>query len=85
MVEKKEIADEEEKVVEIAIERLRSFEDHPFKIMEDRQMRELQDSVKKYGILCPLIVRPKIEGYYEIISGHRRKYVAEKIGYRIIF
>ena len=45
---------------------------------------ELQDSIKKYGVLNPLIVRPKIEGYYEIISGHRRKYAAEKLGYKKI-
>ena len=47
-------------------------------------MIELQDSIKKYGVLNPLIVRPKIEGYYEIISGHRRKYAAEKLGYKKI-
>ena len=50
----------------------------------DSQMIELQDSIKKYGVLNPLIVRPKIEGYYEIISGHRRKYAAEKLGYKKI-
>ena len=49
-----------------------------------RLMIELQDSIKKYGVLNPLIVRPKIEGYYEIISGHRRKYAAEKLGYKKI-
>jgi hypothetical protein len=42
----------------------------------------LQESVKKYGILNPLIVRPRKDGTYEIISGHRRKFAAEKIGYR---
>ena len=45
-------------------------------------MIELQDSIKKYGILNPLIVRPRPEGVYEIISGHRRKYAAERLGYR---
>lgn len=45
-------------------------------------MIELQESVKKYGILNPLIVRPRKDGTYEIISGHRRKFAAEKIGYR---
>lgn len=43
---------------------------------------ELQDSIRKYGILNPLIVRPRPEGVYEIISGHRRKFAAEKLGYR---
>ena len=70
-----------EKVVEIATERLRSFENHPFKIVDDNQMTDLQNSIQKYGILNPLIVRPKNDGTYEIISGHRRKYAAEKIGY----
>ena len=45
-------------------------------------MIELQESIKKYGILNPLIVRPRQDGTYEIISGHRRKFAAEKIGYR---
>lgn len=64
------------------MERLRSFENHPFKVKADSQMIELQESVKKYGILNPLIVRPRKDGTYEIISGHRRKFAAEKIGYR---
>ena len=82
MAEKKELAITEEKVVEIEMERLRSFENHPFKVRADSQMIELQESVKKYGILNPLIVRPRKDGTYEIISGHRRKFAAEKIGYR---
>ena len=82
MAEKKELAVTEEKVVEIEMERLRSFENHPFKVKADSQMIELQESVKKYGILSPLIVRPRKDGTYEIISGHRRKFAAEKIGYR---
>lgn len=59
MAEKKELAVTEEKVVEIEMERLRSFENHPFKVKADGQMIELQESVKKYGILNPLIVRPR--------------------------
>lgn len=58
----------DEKVVEIEVERLRSFSNHPFKVQADSQMIELQDSIKKYGILNPLIVRPTPEGVYEIIS-----------------
>lgn len=79
MAEKKELAVTEEKVVEIEMERLRSFENHPFKVKADSQMIELQESVKKYGILNPLFVRPRKDGTYEIISGHRRKFAAEKI------
>lgn len=82
MEEKKEPYESDEKIVEIELERLRSFEKHPFKVTEDGQMMELQESIQKYGILNPLIVRPRPEGVYEIISGHRRKFAAEKIGYR---
>ena len=70
------------KIVEIAIERLRVFENHPFRVEMDSQMKDLQDSIKKYGIITPVIVRPRKEGYYEIISGHRRIFAAEKLGYR---
>lgn len=84
MDKKTDVRDPDEKVVEIEMERLRAFSNHPFKVIGDSQMIELQDSIKKYGVLNPLIVRPKIEGYYEIISGHRRKYAAEKLGYKKI-
>ncbi len=84
MTEKTDIRDLDEKVVEIEMERLRTFTNHPFKVIGDSQMIELQDSIKKYGVLNPLIVRPRKEGYYEIISGHRRKYAAERLGYKKI-
>lgn len=76
------ISDEEERIIEIEIERLRSFKNHPFKVNDDKDMSSLKDSINKYGILTPLIVRPVPEGVYEIISGHRRKYAAEQLGYR---
>ena len=72
----------DEKVVEIEVERLRNFHDHPFKIRADQQMLQLIDSISQYGIINPLIVRPLLEGAYEIISGHRRKYAAQQLGYR---
>lgn len=84
MDQKTDVRDPDEKVVEIEMERLRAFPNYPFKVIGDSQMIELQDSIKKYGVLNPLIVRPKVEGYYEIISGHRRKYAAEKLGYKRI-
>ena len=84
MTEKTDIRDSDEKVVEIEMERLRTFTNRPFKVIGDSQMIELQDSIKKYGVLNPLIVRPRKEGYYEIISGHRRKYAAERLGYKKI-
>ena len=71
----------DEKVVEIEIERLHDFKNHPFKVQADSQMKELQDSINKYGILNPLIVRPRPEGFYEVISGHRRKYAVMELKY----
>ena len=72
----------EERIIEIEIERLRPFKEHPFQVKDDKEMFLLQESIEKYGILNPLIVRPVPDGYYEIISGHRRKNAAEKLGYR---
>lgn len=73
--------DRDEKVVEIQIERLHDFKNHLFKVQADSQMNELRDSISKYGILNPLIVRPRPEGFYEVISGHRRKYAAMELKY----
>ena len=73
--------DNDEKVVEIEIERLHDFKNHLFKVQADSQMNELRDSISKYGILNPLIVRPRPEGFYEVISGHRRKYAAMELKY----
>lgn len=82
MEEKKKLLNQDERVGEIELERLRGFVNHLFKVQVDSQMIELQESIKKDGILNPLIVRPRQDGTYEIISGHRRKFAAEKIGYR---
>ena len=73
---------DDEQIIEIEIERLRSFKDHPFKVEDDKDMHLLKDSIKKYGVLNPLIVRPVPDGVYEIISGHRRRYAAQQLGYR---
>ena len=72
---------ESEKVVEIGLERLRPFKNHPFKVKEDEAMAQLMESIERYGIMNPLIVMPTREGVYQIVSGHRRKYCAEKLGY----
>lgn len=72
----------DEKIVEIEIERLRSFRNHPFKVKADAEMLQLMESISKYGVMNPLIVRPVPEGVYEIISGHRRKYAAQQLGFR---
>ena len=70
----------EERIIEIEIERLRDFRDHPFRIKEDQEMKDLMDSIRSYGILTPLIVRPLPDGVYEIVSGHRRKYAVKMLG-----
>ena len=69
-------------ICEIKIGSLHPFPNHPFQVKDDKEMFLLQESIEKYGILNPLIVRPVPDGYYEIISGHRRKHAAEKLGYR---
>ena len=76
------VPEDGEKIIEIQLERLRTFKNHPFKIRMDQEMIRLSASVEKYGIINPLIVRPIPDGVYEIISGHRRKAAAEKFGYR---
>ena len=68
---------QEERIIEIETERLRDFRNHPFRISPDKPMEELMESIQRYGVLNPLIVRPMPEGVYEIISGHRRKYAAQ--------
>ena len=76
------VPEDGEKIIEIQLERLRTFKNHPFKVRMDQEMIRLSASVEKYGIINPLIVRPIPDGVYEIISGHRRKAAAEKFGYR---
>ena len=73
---------EKEIIIEIAIERLRDFPGSPFKVTMDEPMSDLIESIQTYGILTPLIVRPIPEGCYQIISGHRRRFAAAKLGYR---
>jgi len=76
-----DMVEEKEKVIELDIERLKAFKDHPFRVEADGKMAELKESIEKFGIINPLIVRPMKDGSYEIISGHRRKYAAEQLGY----
>ena len=73
---------DDERIVEIELERLRPFRSHPFKVKDDQEMKDLIGSISRYGILTPLVVRPLPEGVYEIISGHRRKHAAEQLGFR---
>lgn len=66
-----------EMIMEISIDEIRDFPNHPFKIRMDEEMVNLVESVKQYGVLSPVIVRPKEDGSYEMIAGHRRRYASE--------
>lgn len=69
-----------EQVQEIALEELHEFKGHPFKVLDDEKMQETVESIKSYGVLMPGIARPRAEGGYEIIAGHRRKHGCELAG-----
>ena len=69
-----------EQVQQIPIEELFPFKEHPFKVLDDEAMQRTVESVAQYGVLAPLIARPRPEGGYEIISGHRCQYAAELAG-----
>ena len=69
-----------ERVKMIPIEELDDFSNHPFKIIDDDKMQETVASIKENGVLVPAIVRPKQDGRYEIISGHRRRYACAVAG-----
>ena len=73
-----------EKVRNIPLSELHPFRDHPFKVVDDEKMEETVESIKEYGVLVPIIARPKEEGGYEIISGHRRCHASEKAGLETI-
>ena len=66
-----------EMIREISIEEICDFPNHPFKIRMDEEMANLVESVKQYGVLSPVIVRPTEDGSYEMIAGHRRRYASE--------
>ena len=70
----------QEVVENIALEKLKPFPNHPFKIREDEAMMETVESVKSFGVLQPAIVRKTKDGDYEILSGHRRKHACELAG-----
>lgn len=69
-----------EKIAEIPLSELFTFEDHPFQVRDDEAMQRLTESVAKYGVREPAIVRPRLEGGYEIVAGHRRKRACELAG-----
>lgn len=73
-----------EKVEEIDISKISDFPNHPFKVKDDDKMEEMVKSIKQYGVILPVIVRPKDDGTYEMISGHRRKRACELAGVKQI-
>lgn len=72
--------DKRENVREIPLAEISDFPNHPFKVKEDEKMLEMADSVKEHGVLMPALVRPKPEGGYEMVAGHRRKMASELAG-----
>ena len=72
--------EQREQVQQIPIDELRPFTNHPFKVLDDEAMTRTVESIAQYGVLAPLIARPRPEGGYEIISGHRRQYAAKLAG-----
>ena len=73
-----------EKVEYIDIDKIKDFPNHPFKVVNDDKMQELASSIKEYGVILPIMVRPKEDGTYEIVSGHRRKMAAQIAGLKDI-
>lgn len=72
--------DTTEHVQEIPLSELFPFKDHPFKVLDDEAMQKTVESIKEYGVLTPAIARPRPEGGYELISGHRRHHASELAG-----
>ena len=73
-----------EKIQQISISELHHFKDPPFKVLDDEAMQRTVESVAQFGVLAPLIARPREEGGYEIISGHRRQHAAELAGLKTL-
>lgn len=72
--------DKKEKVETIDISLIDDFKEHPFKVIENDELKSLEESIQTSGVLSPVIVRPKEDGRYEMISGHRRKFACNKLG-----
>ncbi|MPM05584.1 Nucleoid occlusion protein [bioreactor metagenome] len=66
------LADTQERIQKLPLDKLVPFPNHPFKVVDDEKMLETVDSIKEYGVLVPVLVRPKDDGNFEIVSGHRR-------------
>lgn len=75
--EKTKQEDNAEKIINIPLDEITDFPNHPFKVREDNAMTELSESIAKVGVLMPALVRPKEDGKYEMIAGHRRKFASQ--------
>lgn len=73
-----------EQIQQLPLTELHPFPNHPFKVLEDEAMQRTVESIAQYGVLAPLIARPRPEGGYEILSGHRRQYAAKLAGLEIL-
>ena len=85
MLKKKpETAAQGEQIQQVPVAELHPFKDHPFKVLDDEAMMKTVESMARFGVLNPLIVRPRAEGGYEIISGHRRQHAARLAGMKTL-
>ena len=85
MLKKKpEAAAQGEQIQQVPVAELHPFKDHPFKVLDDEAMLKTVESMARFGVLNPLIVRPRAEGGYEIISGHRRQHAAQLAGMKTL-
>ena len=71
---------QQEVIVQVPLSKLHDFPNHPFKVWDDEAMQETAESIRQYGVLVPAIVRPREDGGYEIIAGHRRRHGSELAG-----
>ena len=79
-----ELLGSENQITEIAIADIHSFPSHPFRVSNDTKMAELADSIRKQGVLVPVLVRPREAGGYELVSGHRRTFACRILGMKTV-
>ena len=70
----------EGQIIDIPLDELHTFENHPFRVVDDESMQEMVDSIKQFGVLVPAIARPRADGGYELLSGHRRHHASTIAG-----
>ena len=78
--EQKQAADLQKQVQDISLEQLHPFRNHPFKVLDDKDMADMVESITQYGVLVPAIARPDTNGGYELIAGHRRHHACQAAG-----